>query len=77
MGFAGYVSICVQLHCVGFHCLSPHVSAYMAIFMCVEYFYFHMPQGFCFAAFFSAFFSRGHTLHVSICAYENKNILHT
>jgi hypothetical protein len=32
MGFAGYVSVCMQLYCVGFHCLSPHVSGYMAIF---------------------------------------------
>jgi hypothetical protein len=40
MGFAGYVSFCVQLYCVGFHCLSLHVSAYMAIFMCVRYFIF-------------------------------------
>jgi hypothetical protein len=35
MGFAGYVSFCVQLYCVGFHCLSLHVLAYMAIFRCV------------------------------------------
>jgi hypothetical protein len=39
MGFAGYVSVCVQLHYVGFHCLSLHVSAYMAIFKCVGYLY--------------------------------------
>jgi hypothetical protein len=32
MGFAGYVSVCVQLYCVTFHCLSLHVSVYMAIF---------------------------------------------
>jgi hypothetical protein len=30
MGIAGYVSVCVQLYCVGFHCLSLQVSAYMA-----------------------------------------------
>jgi hypothetical protein len=35
MAFAGYVSVCVQLYCVGFHCLSLHVSAYTAIFKCV------------------------------------------
>jgi hypothetical protein len=40
MGFAGYVFVCVQLCCVGFHCLSLHVSAYMAIFKCVGYFIF-------------------------------------
>jgi hypothetical protein len=60
MGFAGYVSVCVQLCCVGFHYISLHVSAYMAIFRCVGYFYFHMPEGFCFAAFF-CLFPRGHT----------------
>jgi Na+/melibiose symporter-like transporter len=27
---------------VGFHCLSLHISAYMAIFRCVGYFYFHI-----------------------------------
>jgi hypothetical protein len=32
IGFAGYVSVCMQPYCVGFHCLSLHVSAYMAIF---------------------------------------------
>jgi hypothetical protein len=32
MGFAGYVSVCVQLYCVSCHCLTLHVSAYMAIF---------------------------------------------
>jgi hypothetical protein len=52
MVFAGYVSVCVQLYCVDFHCLPLHVSAYMTIFMCVGYFYFYfqMPEGFCFAA---------------------------
>jgi hypothetical protein len=52
MGVAGYVTVCVQLYCVIFHCLSLHVLAYMAIFKCVGYFHFHMPEGFCFAAFF-------------------------
>jgi hypothetical protein len=40
MGFAGYVTVCVQLYCVNCHCLALHVSAYMAIFNCVGYFYF-------------------------------------
>jgi hypothetical protein len=69
MGFAGYVSVCVELYCVSFHCLSLHVSAYMAIFKCVGYLYFHMLEGFCFAASFLSLFSRGHTLHVSICVF--------
>jgi hypothetical protein len=34
MGFAGYVSICVQLYCGGFHSLSLHVSVYMALQVC-------------------------------------------
>jgi hypothetical protein len=44
VGFAGYVSVCVQLYCVGFHCLSLHVSTYMTIFRCVGYFYFQRVQ---------------------------------
>jgi hypothetical protein len=35
MDIAGYVSVCMQLYCVDFHCLSLHVSACMAIFKCV------------------------------------------
>jgi hypothetical protein len=49
MSFADYVSVCVQLYCVGSHCLSLHVSASMAIFKCVGYLYFYMPEGFCLA----------------------------
>jgi hypothetical protein len=72
MDFAGYVSICVQLYCVGFHRLSLHVSAYMAIFMC-RIFHIHLLEGFCFAAFFFAFFfTCGHTLHVSICGCSER-----
>jgi hypothetical protein len=40
MGFAGYVTLCVQLYCLTCHCLSLHVSAYMDISKCVGYFYF-------------------------------------
>jgi hypothetical protein len=40
MSIAGYVSVCVQLCCIGFHCLSLHVSVYMVIFRCVGYFIF-------------------------------------
>jgi hypothetical protein len=67
MGFAGYISVCLQLY-VGFHCLSLHVSVYMAIFKRVGYFYFHMPEGICFAGLLP-FFLRGHTQHVSICVF--------
>jgi hypothetical protein len=59
MGFAGYVTVCVQLYCVSCHCLTLRISTYMAIFKCVGYFFFHIPEGICFAGFFS--------LHVSIC----------
>jgi hypothetical protein len=44
MGFEGYVTVCMQLYCVSFHCLTLHVSAYMAIFKCVGLFYFHIPE---------------------------------
>jgi hypothetical protein len=42
----------VQLHCVSCHFLTLHVSAYMAIFRCVAYFYFYIFEGICFASFF-------------------------
>jgi hypothetical protein len=45
MGSASYVIVCMQLYCVSCHCLTLHVSAYMAIFKCVVYFYFYMPEG--------------------------------
>jgi hypothetical protein len=32
--FARYVTVCVQLYCISCHCLTLHVSAYMAIFGC-------------------------------------------
>jgi hypothetical protein len=44
MGIAGDVSVCVQLYYVGFHCLSLHVSAYIAIFRHVGYFIFITVQ---------------------------------
>jgi hypothetical protein len=44
MGFTGYVTVCMQLYYVSFHCPSQHMSAYMATFKRVGYFYFHMPE---------------------------------
>jgi hypothetical protein len=39
MGIADYVSVCVLLYrMLVFHCLSLHISAYMAIFRCVGFF---------------------------------------
>jgi hypothetical protein len=52
MRFAGYVSICVQLYCVSCHCLTLHVSACTAILRRAGYFYFHIPEGICFAGLF-------------------------
>jgi hypothetical protein len=46
--------------------VSLHVSAYMAIFRCVGYFIFICLKDLL-RCFFLSFFSRGHTLHVSIC----------
>jgi hypothetical protein len=44
MGFADYVTVYVQLYCVSCYCLTLQVSAYMAIFRCVGYFYFHINE---------------------------------
>jgi hypothetical protein len=68
MSIAGYVSVCVQLYCVGFLCLSLHASAYMAIFKCVRYVIFICLKDSA-SPLFSAFFSRSHILHVSICVF--------
>jgi hypothetical protein len=59
-----------MFHCLTFscHCFTLHVSAYMAIFKCVGYFYFHIPEGICFAGFLP-FLARGYTMHVSICFF--------
>jgi hypothetical protein len=46
--------------------VSLHVSAYIAIFRCVVYFIFICLKDSA-SLLFSAFFSRGHTLLVSIC----------
>jgi hypothetical protein len=54
-----------KLYCVSCRCFRPHVSAYMAIFKCIVHFYFHMPEGICFAGFF--FFSYGHTVRFHLC----------
>jgi hypothetical protein len=59
MDIAGYVTVCVQLYCVVFHCLSLHVSAYMAIFKCVGYLF-----SYAWRILLRCFFPRGHTLHV-------------
>jgi hypothetical protein len=61
MSFAGYVNVCVQLYCVSCHCLTLHVFAYMAIFRCVVYFYFHMSEGICIAGFFAFFLTWSHS----------------
>jgi hypothetical protein len=68
MVIAGYVFVCVQRYCVGFHCLSLHVSAYMAIFRCVGYFIFICLKDSA-SLLSSTFFSRGHSLHVFICVF--------
>jgi hypothetical protein len=69
-GFNGFCRLCYRLRAALLccHCLTLHVSAYMTIFRCVAYFYFHIPEGLCFAGFLS-FLARGYTLHVSSCVF--------
>jgi hypothetical protein len=67
--FNGYCRLCFRLRaallCFGFHCLSLHVSAYMAIFRCVEYLFSYVRRILlrCFF-WFAALFSRRHPLYV-------------
>jgi hypothetical protein len=57
--FAAFFT-CPALYCVGFHCLTLHVSAYMAIFNCGIFFiyiYFHMFKDSASMLLFAAFFT--------------------
>jgi hypothetical protein len=74
MGFAGYVSICVQLYCMlvstVFHYMFrptwPSSGVYDSLFS--------YGWRILLRCFFSVlFFSRGHTLHVSICGAAMKD----
>jgi hypothetical protein len=62
MGIADYVSFCMQLYCVGFHCLTTcfGLHGHLQVW---RIFYFRMLEGFCFTAFFLPFFHVV-TLHV-------------
>jgi hypothetical protein len=51
VSIAGYVSICVQLYCVGFHCFATCFGLHGHL-QGERIFYFHMLEGFCFVAFF-------------------------
>jgi hypothetical protein len=43
MGIAGYVSVCMQRYCVGFHCFTTCFGLHGHLF------YFHMLEGFFYA----------------------------
>jgi hypothetical protein len=58
----GYTMHFLMFSC---RCSTLHVSAYMAIFRCVGFFFFYIPEGICFAVFFLPFLARGYTMHVS------------
>jgi hypothetical protein len=60
MGIADYVSVCVQLYCIGFHCFTTYFGLHGYLQVC-RIFYFHMLEGFCFTAFFCLFFTWSHT----------------
>jgi hypothetical protein len=53
LGTAGYFSVCVQLYCVGFHCFTTRFGLHGHLQVC-RIFYFHMLEGFSFAAFFGS-----------------------
>jgi hypothetical protein len=66
MSFARYVAVCVQLYSASFHCLTIHVSAYMAIFRCVVYFYLCLKES-ASLVFCLSFLSRGHIARFHLC----------
>jgi hypothetical protein len=53
-------SACSFIAEVSCHCFTLHVSAYMAIFRCVECYYSNVLEGICFAG-FSLYLARGYT----------------
>jgi hypothetical protein len=69
MGIAGYVSVCVQLYCVGFYCFNTCFGLHGHLHVCSIFcFIFICLKDSASLLFFSAFFfSRGLTLHVFIC----------
>jgi hypothetical protein len=67
MSIAGYISVRVQLYCVGFHCFTTCFSLHGHLQVC-RIFYFHMLEGFCFAAFFF-FFAFFHV--VTLCMFPS------
>jgi hypothetical protein len=68
-GIAAYVSVYVQVYCIGFHCLSLHVSAYIAIFMCVGYFIFICLKNSASLLSFCLFFTSSHSACFNLCFY--------
>jgi hypothetical protein len=75
-GFVGYVAVCMQLIVeVSCHCFTLHVSAYMAIFSCVGYYYSRNSRRNLLPLFFFLYLALGYTLHVvtllyvSICVF--------
>jgi hypothetical protein len=67
MSFVGYVAVCVQLYCVSCHCLTLHVSAYMAIFKCVVYFLISICLKESALLVICLFFSPGHIARFHLC----------
>jgi hypothetical protein len=68
MGIAGYVFVWVQLYCVGFHCFTTCFDLHGHQQVC-RIFYFHMLEGFCFAAFFAFFFAWSYSACFYLCFF--------
>jgi hypothetical protein len=62
MGIAGYVSVWVQLYCVGFHCFTTCFGLHGHLQVCRIFIFICLKDSA--LLLFSAFFSCGHPLHV-------------
>jgi hypothetical protein len=58
MGFAGYVSFCVQLYCVGFHCFTACFGLHGHLHVCRIFIFICLKDS------ASLPFLRGHNMHV-------------
>jgi hypothetical protein len=77
MGIAGYVSVFVQLYCVGSHCFNTCFGLHSHLQVC-RIFYFILLEGFCFAAFFFyLFFTCLHSacFHLFLCCFPSLFLL--
>jgi hypothetical protein len=70
MGFAGYVSVCVQLYCVGFHCFTTCFGLHGHLQVC-RIFLFSYASKILLRCFFCLFFTWSHSACFHLCFFSS------